>query len=141
MLTVFGTEELRMLWASVVLGLVQLTLAILAGIASGRLSWNLGARDQEGPPLGKIAGRVERALQNYLQTFPLFATAVLLTSILNRHNATTALGASLYFYARAAHVVIYALGIPVLRTLIWTVSIAGIVLILLGIWPGNLFAR
>jgi uncharacterized MAPEG superfamily protein len=47
------------------------------------------------------------------------------------------LGAELYLYARVAYVPIYAFGIPGLRTLVWTVSVVGIVLILVGIWPGN----
>jgi len=131
------SEDLRMLWASVALGLVQLSAAMVAGLASGRLAWNVGARDTEGPRLGKIAARIERAWRNYLETFPLFAAVVLLASALGKHNATTALGAGLYFYGRLAHVVIYATGAPVVRTLIWTVSLVGIILVLLGIWPGS----
>ena len=50
-----------------------------------------------------------------METFPLFAAVVLLASVLNRHNGTTGLGAELYFYSRAAHVVVYAIGVPVLR--------------------------
>ena len=133
----FGTEELRMLWASVVLGLVQVTLAVLFAAASGRAAWALGSRDADGPALGTVAGRLERAWQNYLQTFPLFAAVVLLANALNRHDHMMTLGADLYFYARVAYVPIYALGIPGLRTLVWSVSVIGIVLILIGIWPGN----
>src|SRR5579864_14803 len=77
-------KKLRMLWASVVLGLVQVTLAVLFAAASGRAGWALGSRDKEGPLLGKFAGRVERAWQNYLQTFPIFAATVLLANALKR---------------------------------------------------------
>jgi uncharacterized MAPEG superfamily protein len=133
----FGTEELRMLWASVVLGLVQVTLAVLFSAASGRAAWALGSRDAEGPPLGKVAARFERAWQNYLQTFPLFAAVVLLANALDRHGHMMTLGADLYFYGRLAYLPIYALGIPGLRTLAWSVSVVGIVLIIIGIWPGN----
>ena len=133
----FGAVELRMLWASIALGLVQLSAAMIAGLVSGRLAWNLGARDTEGPQLGKFAARIERAWQNYLETFPVFAAVVLLAAALNKHNATTALGAEIYFYSRVAHLPIYAIGTPVLRTVIWTVSLVGIILVLLGAWPGN----
>ena len=132
-----GTEDLRLLWASIALGLAQLFAAMIAGLASGRLMWNLGARDQRGPELGKIADRIERAWRNYLETFPIFAAVVLLAAALNRHNAMTAMGAELYFFSRAAHAVIYAAGIPFVRTIIWTVSMVGIVLVLLGAWPGG----
>ena len=134
------TPELRMLWASLALGLAQLFAAMIAGLASGRLMWNLGARDEEGPKLGRIASRIERAWRNYLETFPLFGAVVLLAAALNKHNATTALGADLYFYSRAVHVVLYAAGVPFIRTIIWTLSIVGIVLVLLGAWPGGFLA-
>ena len=133
----FGTEELRMLWASVALGFVQVVLAVLFSAASGRAGWALGSRDAEGPPLGTVAGRLERAWQNYLQTFPLFAAVVLLANALDRHGPMMTLGAELYFFGRLAYVPIYAFGIPGLRTLVWSASIVGIVLILIGIWPGN----
>lgn len=133
----FGTVELRMLWASMVLGLVQVTLAVLTSAASGRVAWALGSRDEEGPPMGKVAARFERAWQNFLQTFPLFAAAVLLANALNRHGQMMTLGAELYFYGRVIYLPIYALGIPGLRTLVWSASFAGIILIIIGIWPGN----
>ncbi len=133
----FGTEELRMLWASALLGLVQVTLAIVFSTASGRLRWALGARDEPGPVLGTIASRIERCWRNYLETFPIFAALVLLANALNRHDHVMNVGADLYFYGRLAYLPIYALGIPVLRTIAWTASIIGIVLILVGIWPGN----
>ncbi len=132
----FGTEELRMLWASIALGLVQLTMSMVAGLASGRLKWNVGARDEEPPPLGKIAARIERAWRNYLETFPLFAALVLLSAALSKHNAMTTLGAELYFYSRVIHLPIYAIGVPVVRTIVFSASLVGIVLVLFGIWPG-----
>lgn len=131
-----GTEELRMLWASIVLGLVQLTMAMVAGLASGRLAWNVGARDQEPPQLGKIAARIERAWRNYLETFPFFAALVLLSAALSKHNAMTTLGADLYLYSRVIHVALYVIGVPVVRTIVFSASLVGIILVLFGIWPG-----
>jgi uncharacterized MAPEG superfamily protein len=130
------TEETRMLWASIALGLVQLFAAMVAGLVSGRMFWNLGPRDEEGPKLGKIAARIERAWRNYLETFPLFAAVVLLATALGKHNTLTTLGAELFVYSRVVHVVLYAIGVPVVRTIVFTVSLVGIVLVLLGVWPG-----
>jgi uncharacterized MAPEG superfamily protein len=45
-------------------------------------------------------------------------------------NATTALGAALFFYARLAYAVIYWLGIAWVRTAVWCVAVAGLVMIL-----------
>ena len=46
------------------------------------------------------------------------------------------LGAQLYFWGRVAFLPVYALGLPVVRTLAWTVSLVGIVLVLLAALPG-----
>jgi hypothetical protein len=40
-----------------------------------------------------VAGRLERALRNFLETFPLFATAVLLVQITGRNGRMSAIGA------------------------------------------------
>ncbi|MEO9078298.1 MAG: MAPEG family protein, partial [Rhodanobacter sp.] len=71
---------------------------------------------------------------NFLETFPLFAVAVLLALALQRHDNMTVLGAQLYFWARLAYVPLYAAGIPYLRTLVWAASIAGIVLVLIALF-------
>lgn len=51
---------------------------------------------------------------------------------LQRGDAASALGAQLYFWARLAYVPVYAAGIPYLRTLVWVVSIVGIILLLVA---------
>jgi uncharacterized MAPEG superfamily protein len=117
-----------LLW-SVVLGLVQVALAVIGSVAQRGLTWAVGPRDGEAKALTGVAARLDRARGNFLETFPLFAVAVLLTLALHRHDAMTMLGAQLYFWARVAFVPAYATGIPYLRTLIWAVSMLGIVLL------------
>jgi uncharacterized MAPEG superfamily protein len=130
-----GTSvELQMLWWSIALGLVQIVLPVL--FALGRTSWAIGPRDEAGPPSTKIGARLERALKNFLETFVLFAAAVLLAQALGKHTATSALGAQLYFWARLVYVPVYASGIPFVRTLVWAVSLVGIVLVFLAANPG-----
>ena len=70
------------------------------------------------------------------RTFPIFGVAVLIATSLNRHTTMTMLGAQLYFLARVAFVPVYALGIPVVRTLVWAVALVGIVLVLQVGWLG-----
>jgi uncharacterized MAPEG superfamily protein len=79
-----------------------------------------------------VTARLQRAFGNYRETFVYFATAVLVVSLLNKTNATTALGAQLYFWSRLIYIPVYAAGIAVVRTLIWTASIVGLVMVLLG---------
>jgi len=128
------TTELCMLVWSAVLGLVQIALAATCSVGQRGLGWAASARDEVKPPLGGMGGRLDRARANFLETFPLFAAAVLAAHLLQRHDNLTVLGAQLYFWARLAYVPAYAAGIPYLRTLIWAVSIVGIVLVLAALF-------
>jgi uncharacterized MAPEG superfamily protein len=130
----FMTTEMCMLVWSVVLGLVQIAIAATGSVAQRGLGWAAGPRDGEVKPLTGVAARLDRARHNFLETFPLFAAAVLAAYALQRHDDMTALGAQLYFWARVAYVPAYAFGIPYLRTLIWAVSIAGIVMVLAALF-------
>lgn len=128
------TTELCMLMWSVVLGLVQVAIAAACSVGQRGLGWAISPRDAVKPPLSGIGGRLDRTRANFLETFPLFAAAVLAAHLLQRHDGMTVLGAQLYFWARLAYVPVYAAGIPYLRTLIWAVSIAGIVLVLAALF-------
>jgi len=131
-----GSVELQMLAASAALGVVQLVLAVLFSVGARGMPWALGPRDSAGAPLGTTGGRVERAFRNFLETFPIFAVAVLVATSLDRHTEMTVLGAQLYFWGRVAFVPVYALGIPVVRTLVWTVALVGILMVLQVGWLG-----
>jgi uncharacterized MAPEG superfamily protein len=122
--------ELRMLAWAVVLGLVHVLVGAVLMTRQRGLRWNASARDGVAPPLTGVAARVDRALHNYLETFPFFAAAVLAAVAAQRTSADTALGAQLYFWARVAYVPIYAAGIPYLRSAVWAVGLAGVIVLL-----------
>lgn len=127
--------ELRMLAWSVVLGLVQIAIATLAAASQrGGLGWAVSPRDASASALTGVAGRLDRARANFLETFPFFAAVVLAAWALQRHDATTALGAQIYFWARLVYVPVYAAGIAYLRTLVWAASIVGIVMLLVALF-------
>ena len=132
----FGSVEMQMLWLSIALGIAQLLLATLFSVGRRGLPWGVSNRDEPAPPLGTFGGRVERAFRNFLETFVFFLGAVLIAQVLNKHTASTALGAQVFFWSRLAYVPVYALGIPVVRTLIWAASLVGIGMVMRGIWPG-----
>ena len=127
------TTELTMLALSIVLGLVQITMAAQASTRQRGADWNVGPRDEALPPLTGTAGRLDRAMRNFLETFPLFAAAVLIASLAGQHNWMTEWGAILYFVARVAYVPLYAYGVRVVRSLAWSVATLGILLILVGL--------
>ncbi|RDS85390.1 MAPEG family protein [Dyella psychrodurans] len=124
------TVELQMLAWSVALGLLQVIVAATGMLGQRGLGYAASPRDDARGPMVGIAGRLDRAQHNLMETFAFFAAVVLADCMLQRHTATTALGAQLYFWARLVYVPVYALGIPYLRTLIWTASIVGIVMLL-----------
>lgn len=126
--------ELTMLVWSMILGLVQILLAATFGTMQRGLQWNAGARDGVADPLVGIAGRLDRASRNFLETFVFFAVAVLALLLTQKGDAQTALGAQLYFWARLAYLPVYAAGVPYLRTLIWAVSLAGLVMLIAGLF-------
>ena len=122
--------ELKMLAWSVILGLAQVMLAALASMGQRGMGWAAGPRDRTEGALTGVAGRLDRARGNFLETFAFFAALVLAVVALGRQDATSALGAQMYFWARLVYVPVYAAGIPYLRTLVWAVSIAGLVMLL-----------
>ncbi|HEY0333567.1 MAG TPA: MAPEG family protein [Stenotrophomonas sp.] len=124
--------ELRVLAWSVALGLLQLMLAAGASTAQRGSKWNVSARDGTPPALAGVAARLDRALRNFLESFAFFAVAALAVVAAQRTDGHSALGVQLYFWARVLYVPLYAFGVPVVRSLVWTVSIVGIVLVL---WP------
>ena len=125
------TFELRILALSVVLGLVQIVLASHAASLQRGYLWTAGSRDEAVPPLTGIAGRLERALRNFVETFPLFAAAVLIAHVTNTHSWMTEWGVQLYFGARVAYLALYAAGVFLLRSLVWNVATLGIAMVLL----------
>jgi uncharacterized MAPEG superfamily protein len=128
------TTEMSMLVWSVVLGLVQIAIVATGSIARRGVGWAAGPRDDQPKPLGNVFARLDRARSNFMETFPLFLAVVIAAHVLQRHDSMTVLGAQLYFWARLVYVPAYATGIPYLRTLVWAVSIAGIVMLLAALF-------
>jgi uncharacterized MAPEG superfamily protein len=122
--------ELAMLVASCVLCLIQIIIASHAGSLRRGYRWAASARDTELPPLTGVEGRLERALRNFLETFPVFVAAVLLVHSLGHEGPLSKWGAVLYFTARLVYVPLYAAGVPIVRSLVWNVAFIGIVLLL-----------
>jgi uncharacterized MAPEG superfamily protein len=127
------TLELKMVALSIVLGLVQIVLASHAASLQRGYLWTASARDSPVPALTGVAGRLERALQNFIETFPLFAAAVLMAHFGGRHDWMTEWGAQLYFWARVAYVAFYAAGVFLVRSLVWNLATGGIVLVLVSL--------
>jgi len=128
------TPELILLAFTLILALVQIGAAGAARTAELGGKWNAGPRDAETPPPGKLAGRLMRAQANLFETLPLFIGAVLIAHVAGKDGDLTFLGAHLYFFGRLIYVPLYAFGVPYIRSLVWLVASAGLVMILTALF-------
>ena len=77
------------------------------------------------------AGRLDRALKNLLETYPAFIAIVVALVVTGKTGGMAATGAWIWLAARVPYVFLYAGGVRAIRTLAWTVSIVGLVLMLI----------
>ena len=122
------TTELTVLAWTLVLALVQILLASTLRTNETGLPYNMSARDSDAPPPGRLTARAQRAQRNLFETLPLFAAAVLIAHVANIHTSLTVLACWLYLGARLVYLPLYVFGVPVLRSLVWAVSLGGLVL-------------
>ncbi len=127
------TIELELLGWTMLLALVHLMLpAHFRNVETG-IAYNAGPRDEAGPPVGRMTGRLRRAQQNFYETFPLFAAAVLIAHVAGRESSLTAWGAAVYLAGRLVYLPLYAFGVPYWRSAAWGLSMLGLVLLLIAI--------
>lgn len=124
--------ELYVLCFSVVLGLVQIVLAAHAASLQRGYRWAASARDAPMPPLTGVAGRLARALANFLETFPLFLALVVVIHATGSYGSLSKWAAILYLAGRIAYLPLYAFGVYLARSLAWNVATAGILLLLVA---------
>ena len=120
------STELQILAWTIVLGLVHVFVAAALSTQQRGLMWNAGNRDGDPPALTGAAARAVRANNNFLETFPFFAAAVLGVMLLKHATPQTALGAQVYFFARLVYLPVYVAGIPYLRTAVWATAFWGL---------------
>jgi uncharacterized MAPEG superfamily protein len=120
--------DLKLLVWSVALTLVQAVVAVIGAQMQVGLPPLVGNREKF-PELLGWAGRAQRAHRNMLENLVLFGVLVLVANATGKANATTALGAELFFWSRIAYAAIYLAGIPWARTAAWGVSVVGLLLI------------
>ena len=122
------SADLKYLLLSSVLCFAQMLIA--AAGANQQIGLPTLAGNREGlPEITGWAGRARRAHLNMIENLVLFAALVLIAAVAGKANATTAMGAMLFFWARLAYAVVYLIGIPWLRTLLWFVSVIGMAMI------------
>jgi len=80
-------------------------------------------------PLPDWGKRANRTYVNAVETFAPFAALVIVAHLAGKANAMTAFWATSYFWLRLAHAVVFLLGLPLVRTVLFTlgyIAVAGI---------------
>ena len=126
------TPDLTYLVWSVALAFAQVLIMVPGAMGQVGLD-RLASNRENMPELEGWVGRARRAHANMIENLVMFAVLVLVAHVAGKANAMTALGAALFFWARLAYAIVYMIGIPWLRTGIWSVSIIGMILIFLQI--------
>ncbi len=85
-------------------------------------------------PQSGWAMRLYFAHTNMVENLVVFATLVLILDAINVTTRTTVIACAVFFWARLAYAIIYALGAPVLRTLAFTVGFLAQVTLFLAIF-------
>lgn len=124
-----STELTLAVWMLIV-ALIQILLPAMFRNRETGLDYNAGPRDEAGPPVGIITGRLRRAQSNLFETLPLFLAAVIIAHISNLESSLTYAGAWLYVAGRVLYIPAYAIGTPYIRSLFWAISVVGLMMIL-----------
>ena len=126
------TLELTLLvWSTALFGLYIGVQSTLYRMQHGVVFAATG-RDHEPPP-NPLSARSEKALRNLIETYPVFVVLVVASVLADRSDALTQWGALTYFVARIAYLPLYVAGVKYLRSLVWSVSALGLVLLFIGV--------
>ena len=124
--------ELKIAALGALLLFVHVFIAVRYKTAQYGRAWNVSARDEALAPPNAVTGRLIRAQANFQESFPIAIVALLGVVIADRATQWTALGGWIWLGTRIVYLPLYWAGIPVIRTLVWTVSMVGVAMVL---WP------
>ncbi len=128
------TPELTYAALTILVAVVQIFLPATGRTLQHGPKWNAGPRDEDVPASNVVTGRLERAQANLYETLPLFLGAVLIAHVSGEDGFLTYWGATLYFWARVLYVPLYAFGVTGLRSLVFLVSLAGLLVIVAALF-------
>jgi uncharacterized MAPEG superfamily protein len=126
------TTDLKMLaWISALTALMWLPYILARIMTSGLMPTLTYAADNDALPAW--ATRAKKAHYNAIESLVPFAAMVLVAHLTQTANATTAMWATIYVWARVIHYLGYISGAPLVRTLSFAVGWVSIMMIFLQI--------
>ena len=122
--------ELKILALGALLLFIHIFIATRFKTAQSGRKWNVSARDQELPEPSPVSGRLIRAQANFEETFPIAIVALLGVVVAGKTSQWTALGGWIWLGARIVYLPLYWAGIPVIRTIAWTIALIGLAIVI-----------
>ena len=126
-----SVELLMLVYSAVLFFIIILAQAGLAITQNGLMA-QAGSRDNLPEPT-VLRKRLQRLTGNLQENLVIFAIVVLVAHAADVSNDSTVLGATVFFYARVAHAIVYGFGWPMIRPLFYFISLYGPVVITLEI--------
>ena len=123
--------EIHILALSGLLACVQFVLMAVPANRQLGPKWTMGPRDEPRVMTG-LAGRLHRAFANQLEGLLLFGVAAVCVTLLDASTPLTRGAAVVYIAARVVYVPLYALGVPLWRSVVWSVGMFATVLMLIA---------
>lgn len=128
------TRELMWLTLTIILTGVMWIPYILDRIMTRGLMGAMANPSRNDKPQSEWAQRFYFAHSNAVENLIIFAPLVLILDSQGIDTEYTAIACAVYFWARLAHVIVYVAGIPVLRTLAFTVGFAAQAALVLAVF-------
>ena len=116
------TRELFWLTLTVILTGLLWVPYILNRVQVRGLGGSMANPSRADKPQAEWANRMMFAHDNAVENLIIFAPLVLILNAIDYSSTYTVLACSVYFWSRLAHAIVYTLGIPVFRTLAFTIS-------------------
>ncbi len=124
--------EITILALGAVLLFIHIFVATRFKTAQYGRKWNTSARDEALPEPNPVAGRLMRAQANFQETFPIAIVALMGVVIAGKTSQWSAFGGWIWLGARVVYLPLYWAGIPVVRTIVWSIALVGLAMV---IWP------
>jgi uncharacterized MAPEG superfamily protein len=128
------TRELTWLTLTVILtGLMWVPYIIDRAMVRG-LKGCMGNPSRHDKPQSAWAQRLYFAHTNAVENLIIFAPLVLILDAQGHSTESTVIACAVYFWARLVHAIVYTMGVPVVRTLAFTVGFLAQVALALAVF-------
>lgn len=122
------THELTMVVYAAIILFIMLGVQAGVGLLNNGLKWGSSPRDT--PAKDNILhGRATRAVKNHIEALCMFVPVVLVLNAAGISNEATILWTKVFVGARVAYAVLYWLGTPLARTLVWFMGLVAIIML------------